>query len=220
MNLLLVDDHTLFREALASLIAQRFPSARLAQAGSAAEAEAALAARPDTDLVLLDLNLPDALGVQAVQRLRRRSTRARLVVLSAAGDADTLRAARQAGADGYLHKSADSRVLLHALADQWAGAAAPDAPAAAAHPPDEAPDLGLTPRQRDVMRCLLQGDSNKLIARRLGLAESSVKTHVEAIFRRLGVSNRTQAVAAASRLGFSPGAEAPAGAAVPPPAAR
>ncbi|MFG6465824.1 response regulator [Roseateles sp. BYS87W] len=201
MNILLVDDHRLLAEALTGLIEARFPDAQVHQAGTLADALRLLDDR--FELVLLDLSLPDATGMEAVHAVRTHAPQTRTVVISADDRPDTVRAAIELGASGFVPKKADSRQLLAALSATLEGGV-PLPPALLAQAPSPAVDTTheLTPRQRDVLRLLIQGQSNKLICRHLGLSESSVKTHLEAVYRRLGVSSRTQAVMAAARLGL------------------
>ena len=201
---LLVDDHVFLREALAMVMTQEFPFLDLLQAGNLAEARAVLNAHADVDLVLLDLTLPDGHGLEAVPQLRER-TQATLVVISADDSHDTVLAAIQAGAAGYIPKTSASSAMLEALRVVMAGGVyLPRALLDAAPPPTvpDGPDLGLSPRQGDVLRMLIEGKSNKLISRELAISESTVKTHLAAIFRRLDASTRTQAVVAAARLGL------------------
>ena len=199
MKVLLVDDHLLLAEALGSLIEARFPGMTMRHAGSIAEALPQL--DDDVDLVLLDLGLPDASGVEAVRVMRAQAPQVRLVVLSADDHPDTVTAALELGASGFVPKRSDSRQLLAALSDTLAGQITlPPALLASLPGQPTAPAVALTPRQRDVLRLLVEGQSNKLICRSLGLSESSVKTHLEAVYRRLGVSSRSQAVVAAARM--------------------
>jgi DNA-binding NarL/FixJ family response regulator len=186
------------------VMTQEFPFLDLLQAGNLAEARAVLDAHADVDLVLLDLTLPDGHGLEAVPQLRER-TQATLVVISADDSHDTVLAAIQAGAAGYIPKTSASSAMLEALRVVMAGGvylprALLDAAPAPAVP--DGPDLGLSPRQGDVLRMLIEGKSNKLISRELAISESTVKTHLAAIFRRLDASTRTQAVVAAARLGL------------------
>lgn len=219
MKTLLVDDHSLFREGLALLITQGFPQLQLQQAGDIAEAMRQLEAHPDTELLLLDLALPDSAGTSGLIHLREHAPHVTIVVLSADDSPETVLAAIDAGAAGFIPKTARSGVMQQALRTVLAGgvylpsavllaprddaadsagvAAASDSPAA-----DADVVTGLTPRQTDVLRLLIEGKPNKLICRELDLAESTVKTHLASIFRRLGASSRTQAVVAAARMGL------------------
>ena len=209
MKCLLVDDHALVRDALALLIALQHPDVDLRHAGRLREARAVLEAEPDVDLVLLDLALPDSSGLDTLSRpcgRPRRTTRP--VVLSADDRPETVFTAIDGGAaGGFIPKATESRLLREALATVLRGGVYVPAVALAASPaphgqPASTEHLGLTQRQIEVLRMLVDGRSNKLIARELDLAPSTVKTHLEAIFQRLHVNSRTQAVVAAARLGL------------------
>lgn len=207
MKTLLVDDHGLFREGLAMLITQGFAQLQLLQAGDLAEALGQLQAHPDTELLLLDLALPDSAGASGLLRLREHAPQLKIVVLSADDAPATVLAAIDAGAAGFIPKTARSGVMQQALRTVLAGGVYLP-PALLLGPRTElgtdAADAvaGLTPRQTDVLRLLIEGKPNKLICRELELSESTVKTHLASIFRRLGASSRTQAVVAAARLGL------------------
>jgi DNA-binding NarL/FixJ family response regulator len=207
MKCLLVDDHALVRDALALLIALHHPDVDLRHAGRLQVACALLAAEPDVDLVLLDLALPDSTGLATLQAVRDAAPTTRTVVLSADERPEIVLAAIDAGAAGFIPKSTESRVLREALATVLRGALYVPPMTLATNPPAgqqhaSAERLDLTPRQIDVLRMLVDGRSNKLIGRELELAPSTVKTHLEAIFHRLHVNSRTQAVVAAARLGL------------------
>jgi DNA-binding NarL/FixJ family response regulator len=206
---LLVDDHAMFRDALALLVAVQHPDVRLQPAARLAEALALLATDPAPELVLLDLALGDGAGLDTLRRVREHSPQARVIVLSADDRPETVMEAIEAGAAGFIPKTADAGVLQQALATVLAGGVyvppmtlllGGGAPAAGT--PRSTESLGLSPRQADVLRLLIAGHSNKVIARRLEVSPSTVRTHVEALFERLGVHNRTQAVVAAARLGL------------------
>ena len=197
MKVLLIDDHAMFREGLSLLVAQRFPEVQLLHADSLKRALALLAAQPAIGIVLLDLGLPDSRGMDGLVRLRAALPQGRIVVLSADDTPATVRAALEHGAAGFLPKSADGAALQAALRTLFQGgmlATAVPAEAMGAH--------GLSPRQLDVLRLLVEGAPTKQICRELGLAEPTVKSHLAEIYRRLGIHNRTQAVAAAARLGL------------------
>jgi len=216
MKTLLVDDHSLFREGLALLITQGFAQLQLQQAGDIAEAIRQLQLNPDTELLLLDLALPDSAGMSGLICLREHAPQVTIVVLSADESPETVLAAIDAGAAGFIPKTARGGVMQQALRTVLAGGvylppsavlgARDDAAAVAAAFDPPVPDAdavtGLTPRQTDVLRLLIEGKTNKLICRELDLSESTVKTHMASIFSRLGASSRTQAVVAAARLGL------------------
>jgi len=202
MKLLLVDDHALFRDALSLLIDQQLDGPALLHAGTLATALQVLRANADVSLALLDLGLPDSQGLGTLTRLREAAPGVTVVVLSADEHRETILAAIDAGAAGFIPKTACGGTLAKALRVVLDGGvyvppAALDAPV-----PSTVAPLDLSPRQFDVLRLLIEGKCNKLICRELDLAESTVKTHLGAIFRRLGVNSRTQAVLAAARLGL------------------
>jgi DNA-binding NarL/FixJ family response regulator len=218
-TILAVDDHPLAREALARLAADLGPGTEVLEADSLAAAQEYLAAHADLALVVLDIALPDAEGVEAVERLLEARPDLPVLVLTSKDDPATARAILDAGARGFISKRSPTRVLVEAIrlvlvggtyvprealhagpeTRRDPGPAAAD-PRAAGSLPREA--LSLTPRQLDVLALLVQGKPNKLICRTLNLAEGTVKTHTAAIYRALNVMNRTQAVYAASRLGL------------------
>lgn len=203
---LLVDDHAVVREGVARVLKRRWPSAVLRESPSLAQALQLLAAEPPPDLVLLDLHLPEiqplassratpgATGLlDNLRQLRVSQPLVPLLVFSGVVDAELAVACLQLGASGYLPKSADATLMVNAIELVLDGGLyLPPflANAAIAAPPQPA----LTPRQRDVLRCLVQGMANKEIARALALAEPTVKAHLVGIFRILGVKNRAQAV--------------------------
>jgi DNA-binding NarL/FixJ family response regulator len=202
LKLLLVDDHALLREALALLLADAWPGVQVLQAGSLAQACALVDDHADLRLVLLDLGLPDAQGLQSLQTLHARAPWARHVVLSAQDQPALVLRAIEAGAVGYIPKTADLQQMHGALRHVMdGGISLPPGVRMPGLAPDISPQ-GLTPRQRDVLGLLIDGHPNKTICRQLGLSPSTVKTHLEAIFRQLGVRSRTQAVVVASRLGL------------------
>lgn len=205
MNVLLIDDHALFRDALSLLFAHHFPESRLLEADSIGRAVDVVGQHADIALALLDLGLTDSQGMASLEALRAALPELTVVVLSADARRETIVAAIDAGAAGFVPKRARGAVLADALRTVLEGGVYLPEEALAAGATDTADaDVmnGLTPRQVEVLQLLLQGKSNKLIGRALELSESTVKTHLLAVFRRLGVNNRTQAVLAAARLGL------------------
>ena len=177
------------------------------EAKDSAEALATVGATPDLDLVLLDLAMPGMDGLAGLRTLRARRPALPVVILSASEEALDVRRAIESGAMGFIPKASSSGVMLGALRLVLSGGVyLPPAyleRSRAGMTPITAPSadtLGLTARQHDVLRLLGQGQSNKEIARVLGLAEGTVKLHISAILRALGVANRTRAVVAAARL--------------------
>jgi DNA-binding NarL/FixJ family response regulator len=205
MRVLIADDHPLVRDALARTLRLVVPDADVLEAGDYAAAEALLAAQP-VDLALLDLHMPGMDAMQGLKRLHARFPQVPLVVASAEADAAVIRATLAAGAVAFLPKSETPDVLQQALRIVLSGGSYMPRQAVAdmhtgALPPR--PDgHALTPRQMDVLRCLMQGQPNKLIARELGLTEGTVKIHIAAILRALRARNRTEAVVVARDLGL------------------
>lgn len=198
LSILIVDDHPLVRDALRQAAAQAVPDAALRACGSLKDAEAGLAADGPADLVMLDLKLPDAGGLAGLMLLHKNAAARRILVVSASDSEDTIRRARVHGAAGYASKSAPLAELverIRAVLDDrgWEGAPALEEPQ-----PNEATDL--TPAQLRVLIGLAEGRLNKQIAYDMSISEATVKAHVTAVFRKLGVRNRTQAVIAAQAL--------------------
>lgn len=215
MKALLVDDHALFRSGLMLLLAARFPDVVMREADGLSAALAHLNDEPDIELVLLDLGLRDSDGLPTLRQLRAVSEDRTIVVLSAYDDADTVIAALNEGAAGFIPKSTRGKGVEQALRVVLDGGVylppvvySAVAPLPALEQTDEerareAIDrLGLSPRQIDVLRLLMAGQSNKAICRELDVAESTIKTHLLALFRKLGVGSRTEAVVAAAKLGL------------------
>lgn len=207
MKLLIVDDHAILREGLVALLRQFDQGADVLQAADTAEGLRLVDAHPDLDAVFLDLNMPDQGGMEAIPVLARRCPRLPVIVLSSSEDPGDVRRALKSGACGYVPKSASPRNILSALRLVLAGEiyvppllldVAADGPP---HAPAEASER-LTERQTEVLRQLCRGLTNKEISRALGLSEKTTKSHITAIFKALGVVNRTQAAAAARRVGI------------------
>lgn len=217
MKILVVDDHPLIREALRQVLQGLDRQLDLLEAQSGDEALETARDHPDISLILLDLTLPGPDGFDVLRQLRDGHPGMPVVVLSAADQPDTVLRAIDGGAMGFIPKTSSSQLLLNALRLVLSGAiylplevlrkeqeippAAPRAPATPVELRDPA-EIGLTGRQAQVLALLVQGKPNKLICRDLNLAEGTVKIHVTAILKALGVANRTQAVIAVSKLGL------------------
>ncbi len=207
MKILIVDDHPLVVEALAQLLPQLGPAVEVRGAIDSAEAVAVLDNEPDVALVLLDLALPGVRGLDFLGDLKLDYPGVPVVVLSATHDQATVMAALGAGAHGFIPKTADAETLLDATRRVLEGGVylMPDTtPMPEGDGVHIRPDaLGLTARQTDVLKLLVQGKPNKLICRDLKLSEGTVKVHVSAILKALHVHSRTQAIAALARRGIS-----------------
>ncbi len=214
MTILVVDDHPLIREALKQVLRTLDPDIRVLEAQSAQEAIAVLEATQNLRLIILDLALPGEDGMETLPLLRERWPQVPVVVFSAYDLPPVVTRAIDAGAMGFIPKTSPSDVIVNVLRFVLAGgvylpvevlhqspaAAGSLAFAATANSP-KPQGLGLTQRQSQVLALLVQGKSNKLICRELGLAEGPVKIHVAAVLKALGVTNRTEAVFALGRLG-------------------
>ncbi|MGM0913482.1 MAG: response regulator [Pseudomonadota bacterium] len=209
-TLMVADDHPLFREAIAAVIAAGLPDSRLLEADSLAQAmREAQRHEASLDLLLLDLGLPDAAGLDGLARLREALPTLPVAILSAEQDRRTVLEAIDLGAVGYIPKSTSRDDLLAALERILEGhlylppqVMRRPPPVRRASPPAslDARLTRLTDKQLEVLEALGHGASNKGVARKLGIAETTVKTHVSAILRRLGVTSRVQAVLLAGEL--------------------
>lgn len=212
IRILAVDDHTLFRRGLMALLAREADFQVVGDAGDAGEAQRrAQALQPD--LILLDNHLPGVNGVDALPALHEAAPLARVLMLTVSEDEQDLAAALRAGACGYLLKTMDGDALAAAIrramrgesviADEMSGKllAAFRAPAAPAAP--ASPLASLSPRELDILRGIARGESNKQIARTLGIAETTVKIHVQHVLRKLDVASRVQAAVLATEQGLA-----------------
>ncbi|HEX8738830.1 MAG TPA: response regulator transcription factor [Casimicrobiaceae bacterium] len=212
MKILVVDDHPLIQQALAAALPQLDGGIDVLAALDRDGTHAALARHPDCDLVLLDLALPGAHGFDLLAELVRDYRRVPVVVLSATHDRATVASALAAGARGYIAKTSTPGELLDAIRTVLGGrrsvtsdyerprTAIADLPVAV---------YGLTQRQADVLRLLIEGKPNKLICRDLALSEGTVKVHVSAILKALNVRTRAEVIVELSRRGILPGGLAP-----------
>lgn len=204
MKILVVDDHPLIQQALANALPHLHGPLDVLAAIDREETRAVLARHPDCALVLLDLTLPGAHGLDLLVQMRRAYPQLPIVVLSATHDRATVGFALTAGAQGYIAKTSTPDELLDAVRTVLEGGSsvtthfAPTVPMIGGVPGHA---LGLTHRQADVLRLLIQGKPNKLICRDLRLSEGTVKVHVSAILKALNVRSRAQAIAELTRRG-------------------
>ena len=209
-TLLIADDHPLFREALRGAVQRVIPGVQLFEADSVEALYALADQHNDADLVLMDLNMPGAQGFNALVHMRALHPQLPVVVVSAREEPTVMRRALDHGALGFIPKSADSDTIGEAIGtvldgERWAPAEAMNAPATARDEHEIAQRLrDLTPQQFRVLQMLGVGRLNKQIAYDLGVSEATIKAHVTAILRKLGVTNRTQAVLMAGRLSVDP----------------
>jgi DNA-binding NarL/FixJ family response regulator len=195
LHLLIVDDHAVVRLGLAVLLRGLRGGCEVTEAGDLAAAQAALAARPDIALVVLDVHLPGCAPLEPLHLLRRSHPLLPVAMLSADSDAELAARALRDGAAGWVPKAADARVLAAAIELILSGGCYVPPFLLQLEAPAARPDA-LTERQLEVLAELVQGRSNKEIARSLGMAEPTVKGHLVTIFRVLRVRNRAEAVGA------------------------
>lgn len=221
IRILVVDDHTLFRRGLTALL-MRDP--RLSVVGDAADAGQAQrkAEELQPDLILLDNHLPGVNGVDALPALREAAPQARILMLTVSEDENDLAAALRGGAAGYLLKTIEGDALTAAiqramqgdsvvapemtskLVAAYRGAMAGAAPSGCADSSalPAVSGISLSPRELDILRGIARGASNKEIAREHGIAETTVKIHVQHVLRKLEVSSRVHAAVMAIELGL------------------
>jgi two-component system, NarL family, nitrate/nitrite response regulator NarL len=208
IRVLVVDDHTLFRRGLIALLAGHPQLEVVAEAGDANEAhQRAAAAQPD--VILLDNHMPGVRGVDALAGIRAAAPAARVLMLTVSEDERDLAAALRGGARGYLLKTMDSEMLAATIVRTMAGEsvvspemtsklvsafqAGQGGAAAPAPAVDSDPIHSLSPREREILGLIARGASNKEVARDLGIAETTVKIHVQHILRKLNLGSRVQA---------------------------
>lgn len=199
MRILIVDDHALFRAGVALLLLRLDAAVESVEVSSVEEALSLAETRPPRfELVLLDLNLHGTQGLDALHAMQKAFPDAAFVVVSGRESSEAMREARAKGARGYIVKAVSADVMLAALQQVLAGASHfPLLPDSAPH------ETRLTPRQRDILKLLCQGLTNKEIALQLGMSDNTVRTHLMFAFRMLGVRSRTAAALAARRLGLT-----------------
>ena len=206
MKVLTCDDHALFRAGLRVAVQDLDPDCQLAEAGTAAELFQLLEANPDFDLLLLDLGLPDASGLELLERVRSRYPATPVVIVSASEDRGAIRRALGLGAMGFIPKTSSGPVLVGALRLVLSGgvyvppalledlqAEESERPTATLKPPLAKGLDSLTARQQEVVELIAKGLTNREIASVLGIAEATVKHHAAAIYAALEVTNRTEA---------------------------
>ena len=214
VNALVIDDHPLMASALISSMESMRVFDSIASRTSLEAAFKLLNADQNFQLIVLDLNLGDTEGVSTLEAFREQFSHIPVIIFSAEESTDVVVAVFEAGARGFIHKSSDGIAFREAMtavlaggsyvpehAAEQLGAQMPASRAAIAHSTDNTSKL--TQRQRDVLSLLLQGTPNKLIADQLGMAEGTVKTHLNMIYRILAVRNRAQAIIKATQMGLA-----------------
>lgn len=199
-EILIADDHPLFRSALRQAVTMGLgPDVRLVEVASIAELEAQLADKADWDLVLLDLNMPGAYGFSGLVLLRGQYPQIPVVMVSAQDDASIMVRSREFGASGFIPKSSSMTEIQQAVSAvlegevSWPSKAFEAVQVSAEAKAASEGLASLTPQQFRVLTMVCEGLLNKQIAYELGVSEATIKAHVTAIFRKLGVRTRTQA---------------------------
>ncbi len=210
-KIVIADDHPLFRAALKQAVAQAVADVAVIEADSLTALQETVEQHPDADLVLLDLHMPGTNGFTGLVYLRGRNPGIPVVVVSGSEEPRVMRRAIEYGASGFIPKSSPLDGIADAITAVLAGEIW--LPEDIGDPADDEPDAdsefaaklaSLTPQQFRVLMMLTEGLLNKQIAYELNVSEATIKAHVTAILRKLGVHSRTQAVIEASRLGVEP----------------
>ncbi len=218
MRILIVDDHALVRRGMGHVVRECFPEAEVVEAGHASEALEAMNAGA-IDVALVDVRMPDADGLELLHEMKQRWPDVPVIILTSFDHAHYVRRALAEGAAGYMLKDATPEDLEQAIKVAMSGGGNVLSPKViqnlfesmdpSAH--EGAGEKGLRPasqltqRETDILALLAEGKSNRDISRALFLSEKTVKAHLAAIFRKLGVTNRTQAAMAAVSMGIGPG---------------
>ena len=211
IRILLVDDHKLFRRGLAALLRSEADFEIVAEAADGAEGiKQAAATQPD--VVLLDLHMPGITGIDALASIKEMAPAAQVLMLTVSEDGTDLLAALRAGAAGYLLKNIDGEFLTTSIRRAAEGESVISADmlahlvAGVREPTLVQERVGmalLSPREREIVAHIAHGASNKEIARDLGVAESTVKIHVQHVLRKLNLSSRVQVAVVASAHGVA-----------------
>jgi DNA-binding NarL/FixJ family response regulator len=194
IRVLVVEDHAVVRSGLERLLAT---ASDIEVVGGAADGEEAVALAADRgpDVVLMDLSMPNVDGIEATTRILDANAEVQVVVLTSISDREKIEAALDAGAVGYLLKDAEPDDVIRGIRAASRGES-PLAPRAARElltARGQRPELKLSERELEVLRCVAQGHPNKVIAIRLGISEKTVKAHLTRIYQQIGVTDRTQA---------------------------
>lgn len=208
LRIAIADDHPLFRDAIRLALDDLGTDEALdiIEAASADEARQVVDAHDDIDLLLLDLRMPGMNGLACLIELRRRHPALPIAIISATDDPKIIRDCLTFGAMGFIPKSYDRRAIAAAISDVLEGRIhQPPLASGFADEPDARASVSqgieaLTPQQLRVLQAIAKGQPNKIIAFELGITEKTVKAHVTVILKKLGVSNRTQAVLAAGNI--------------------
>jgi DNA-binding NarL/FixJ family response regulator len=219
VKILIVDDHALVRRGMSHVVRESFPEAEIVEAGNAAAALEVMTSA-NVDIALVDVRMPDSDGLDLLHDMKARWAAVPVIMLTSFDHAHYVRRALAEGAAGYMLKDATPEDLEQAIKVALSGGGNVLSPRVIQNlfdAMDSGSDMGethhrptssLTQRETDILSLLAEGKSNRDISRALYLSEKTVKAHLAAIFRKLGVSNRTQAAMAAVGMGIGPTAQA------------
>ena len=209
-KIIIADDHPLFRQALLGTLTPKFARANWFEAQTISELEQHLHNHKDSDLVLLDLNIPGGHGFNNLVNIRHHFPQIPVIMISAHEDNDTMAKAIELGASGFIPKSTAVDIIYQAIVEVLAGKVwlpehykAPKGDSASGDIAERV--ASLTQQQHRILMMFAEGMLNKQIAYDLNVSEATIKAHATAIFRKLNVRNRTQAVIAISELDISDG---------------
>jgi two-component system nitrate/nitrite response regulator NarL len=216
MKILIVDDHALVRRGMNYVVKEGFPDAEVVEAESSAVALQTLRETTGFDLALVDVRMPDLDGLELLRAVKTEWSELPIIMLSTYDNAPYVRRALADGAAGYLLKDATPEDLAQAIKVAMSGSGNVLSPrviqnlfedqehGAGANGSGRRNEYSLTQRENDILALLSEGRSNREIAQHLYLSEKTVKAHLAAIFRKLGVTNRTQAAMVAVQMGVGP----------------
>lgn len=210
MRVIMIDDHALFRVGLQGLLEQRNIEVIAAVADGDEGIRLAQSEKPD--VILLDLRMPDNSGLDILSKIRDSKIEIPVTILTTSNEEQDLREALQRGAQGYLLKDMEPDELVGALRDIVKGknvvaqnmtdVLTRMAQGKSAEPTPDSPFADLTPRETEILALLAEGQSNKVIARNLGISDGTVKLHVKAILRKLNIHSRVEAAVIAVEKGL------------------
>ncbi len=202
ISVLIADDHSLIRQGLKQILELETDIVVIAQASNGSEA-VQLAKEHNPDIILMDINMPGTNGLQAIKEIKEDKLECKIIVLTIHEDREYLFKTLQMGAEGYVLKDAEPAVLLEAIRSVNSGKSYIQANMTmelvkefnrvTMHEKEKHEDNNLTAREIEVLELIAEGMINKEIAKQLYISEKTVKNHVSNIFRKLNVSDRTQA---------------------------
>lgn len=202
INVLIADDHSMVRQGLKQILELEQDMSVIAQAANGEEA-VKMARQHKPDVILMDINMPGTNGLQAIKELKQEQNPAKVIVLTIHQDREYLFKTLQMGAEGYVLKDAESAVLIEAIRNVFRGQSyiqpnmtkelVKEFNRVTLHDKDKSDENNLTSREIEVLELIAEGMINKEIAKQLYISEKTVKNHVSNIFKKLNVSDRTQA---------------------------